>query len=170
MKLFGLNKAKKSTYDHELEREFRPLIKCLTVEDDTRRKQMVASVLAQDNVLFVRAVASRLLPLLTGRNAIRRKQARATLIEFGVAIIPLLTYRLLKSRSVEPRIQVTELLGEIGQQLDGMERANLYQQLDVVICAAKQREVAEAVIKAVVKLRAVEQQLTQANVCSATAK
>jgi hypothetical protein len=45
---------------------------------------------------------------------------------------------------VERRIPVAELLGLIGQRLDPMERANLYCQLDVVICTAREKEVIEA--------------------------
>jgi hypothetical protein len=143
------------------------LVNALTQDDDTHRKQMVASVLAQGDVRFLRAVASRLLRFLTSRNTVRRQQARATLIDFGISVIPALTHELCTSRSVKRRIQVAELLGVIGEKLEPIERANLYCQLDVVICTARQREVVEAVMKAVAVPRGTDKRIGVANLESA---
>jgi hypothetical protein len=141
----SMNPLQRLFVDHrprpsDIDEMLRPLLAALTDPDDDRRRGHVRHLLAVAQPAALPVVADRLVELLAAGKASVRRQAAASLTEFGPVALPALRSALVARG--RPRVQraAAEILAAVAPRLQPDQRKNL--NFDALIVGLQTRNAA----------------------------
>jgi HEAT repeat protein len=148
-----LRKRQKES-ERRLQEQLTPLIEVLTGSDDCRRRA-VAEHISQ---AWPPAVLAGLLDLLVGLlgrgGEAARRQAIASLAEFGHRALPALTLRFQRSRRAAVQLDIVAALQQLAPGLSRNQQTNLMTELAIVAAFAADAAVCYKVAETIAILRA----------------